>query len=200
MSVRRARDRARSLAATAGVVAVVVAGSGAAAAAPNAAPTAGPISSDDLARSVQDILLSTAVRPIDLNRSIIDLSTEKRSAGSVTVTINSDVLFAFDSADLTPAALARIDAIAAKAAAAHGPVTVDGYTDSVGVASYNQTLSQRRADAVAARLRARAAGLSITATGHGAANPVAPNRTPDGKDNAAGRAQNRRVAITYRSA
>ncbi|MFS8929959.1 OmpA family protein [Cupriavidus taiwanensis] len=67
---------------------------------------------------------------------------------------------------------------------------VDGHTDDAGSADYNQSLSVRRAEAVA-RLLADAgfARDSIEVRGLGKARPVADNRT------AAGRAENRRVAI-----
>ncbi|VVE58772.1 putative lipoprotein YiaD [Pandoraea iniqua] len=69
-------------------------------------------------------------------------------------------------------------------------VRVYGYTDSVGSDTYNEQLSARRADAVAAVLVD--AGMQrggIQAVGAGKRNPVADNST------ASGRAQNRRVAI-----
>ncbi|QUN27193.1 OmpA family protein [Cupriavidus sp. KK10] len=67
---------------------------------------------------------------------------------------------------------------------------VDGHTDEAGSAEYNQSLSVRRAEAVA-RLLAGAgfAPESIEVRGRGKSRPVADNRT------AAGRAENRRVAI-----
>ncbi len=69
-------------------------------------------------------------------------------------------------------------------------VSVEGYTDSKGNATSNQTLSQSRADAVKARLISKgiAAGR-ITTKGFGAANPVATNDTPEG------RAENRRIEV-----
>ena len=67
---------------------------------------------------------------------------------------------------------------------------VDGHTDDAGTAEYNQSLSVRRAEAVA-RLLADAgfARDNIEVRGLGKSRPVADNRT------AAGRAENRRVAI-----
>ena len=49
-------------------------------------------------------------------------------------------------------------------------VRVDGYTDSVGEAAYNLTLSRQRAAAVADRLRAAlGTGARLTVRGHGEA-------------------------------
>ena len=39
----------------------------------------------------------------------------------------------------------------------------------------------------------------ISATGYGESRPIAPNETPDGKDNPEGRAENRRVEILIMS-
>ncbi|MGO4809592.1 OmpA family protein [Cupriavidus sp. 2MCAB6] len=69
-------------------------------------------------------------------------------------------------------------------------VRLDGHTDDSGSADYNQQLSVRRAEAVA-NVFATAGFLpeKIEVRGLGKSKPVADNRT------AAGRAENRRVAI-----
>ncbi|WP_454724823.1 MULTISPECIES: OmpA family protein [Cupriavidus] len=69
-------------------------------------------------------------------------------------------------------------------------VRLDGHTDDSGSAQYNQQLSVRRAQAVA-RVLAESAFLpqNIEVRGLGKTRPVADNHT------AAGRAENRRVAI-----
>ncbi len=69
-------------------------------------------------------------------------------------------------------------------------MTIEGHTDSVGGAEYNQGLSERRANAV--KLYLQNAGIDaarLRATGHGFSQPVGPN------DNPLGRAQNRRVEL-----
>src|SRR5688572_29422154 len=60
------------------------------------------------------------------------------------------VHFAFDRADLLPAARDILDREVASElkADSHLTVVVEGHTDSVGTDSYNSALSQRRADAV----------------------------------------------------
>jgi outer membrane protein OmpA-like peptidoglycan-associated protein len=76
-------------------------------------------------------------------------------------------------------------------------VTVEGFTDAKGSKSFNMQLSQERATAVkdwVVRNGNVPAG-NITARGFGEQNPVAPNTNPDGSDNPAGRALNRRVSI-----
>jgi outer membrane protein OmpA-like peptidoglycan-associated protein len=69
-------------------------------------------------------------------------------------------------------------------------IEIDGYTDSVGTDSYNQDLSQRRADAVKSTLIARGIDPSrIVTQGFGKAFPVASNA------DSAGRQLNRRVEV-----
>ncbi len=72
---------------------------------------------------------------------------------------------------------------------------IGGYTDNSGSPSANVILSQRRANAVSAKLKE----LGITAAaitgaeGYGQEWPIASNDTPEG------RAQNRRVAVNVKS-
>jgi outer membrane protein OmpA-like peptidoglycan-associated protein len=70
-------------------------------------------------------------------------------------------------------------------------VTVVGHTDSVGDATYNQGLSEQRAQSVAGYLSSQGvAGQRFSVMGYGEQSPVASNATRQG------RAQNRRVEIT----
>jgi len=68
---------------------------------------------------------------------------------------------------------------------------VEGHTDSDGGATYNQGLSQRRAQAVVDDLvtRYKIARSRLVAKGYGLTKPVASNATP------AGKALNRRVEL-----
>ncbi len=67
---------------------------------------------------------------------------------------------------------------------------VVGYTDSTGNDKINIPLSQRRALAVANYLQLRGIPATrLSAVGMGAANPIASNDTPEGRE------QNRRVEI-----
>lgn len=69
-------------------------------------------------------------------------------------------------------------------------IRVEGHTDSVGSAAYNQTLSENRANSVRSYLVQRGVAASrIEAVGYGLTRPIADNATE------AGRAQNRRVEI-----
>jgi outer membrane protein OmpA-like peptidoglycan-associated protein len=69
-------------------------------------------------------------------------------------------------------------------------LAVEGYTDTTGTVSFNQTLSEQRANAVRDYLVQQGLDAgSVTAQGFGPANPVASNDTPQGRQ------QNRRVEI-----
>jgi OmpA-OmpF porin, OOP family len=151
----------------------------------------------DVDASIDTIEADASVDTIEVDESVESLEIEREQAGRVSVSVSSDVLFAFDRARLTPKAGATIERLARKIQAAGGPVRVDGYTDSIGSDAYNLRLSQRRAAAVTEALRAELPGrIDVTARGHGEADPVAPNST-GGDDNPAGRARNRRVTISY---
>jgi outer membrane protein OmpA-like peptidoglycan-associated protein len=102
-----------------------------------------------------------------------------------------DVLFDTGRAELKSGAGRKIDQLA-QFLVEHPDrrVQIDGFTDSVGTDSYNEDLSQRRADAVKAALINRDVQPSRIGTeGYGKAYPVA-NNTDSG-----GRQLNRRVEV-----
>lgn len=118
---------------------------------------------------------------------------------TASVELYSDVLFAFDSDRLTPAGKA-VSAGAANSIrkdVSGKAVTLVGHTDSKGSMAYNQGLGLRRANAVAAELRAKIPGVNVAVRSAGETEPVAANVTADGKDNPAGRAKNRRTTISW---
>lgn len=88
-------------------------------------------------------------------------------AKPVPVTLNSDVLFAFDSAKLTTAGKAALDALAPQVA---GQGFVEGHTDRIGTVGYNKTLSNARAKAVADYLGAKTKATFVV-SGVGATQP-----------------------------
>ena len=113
-------------------------------------------------------------------------------------TLSSDVLFDFGSATLRPGASEALDQILGQIRAAfpYPAIRVEGYTDSIGTRAANLVLSQRRAQAVERWLMDHGIPpAAITIAGFGEANPIAANRLPNGADNPAGRAQNRRVVL-----
>lgn len=114
------------------------------------------------------------------------------SGSAAAGTPQGTVLFASSSAALDANARKVITEAAARIKAQHpAKVTVTGYTDVVGGQPTNDGLSQKRADAVAAALKADlGATPTVTATAKGPVDPVGSNST------AAGRQQNRRASIT----
>lgn len=102
-----------------------------------------------------------------------------------------DVLFDFNKFTLKPEArerLARISGIVL--AYPDLKLQIEGYTDSIGSDEYNQTLSDKRAEAVRDYLVASAVSMNnVTAHGMGKADPIADNGS------AAGRKLNRRVEM-----
>jgi len=69
-------------------------------------------------------------------------------------------------------------------------VQIEGHTDSTGSSSFNQTLSENRAEAVRGYMSQRGVESNrLIAVGYGASRPVADNGTQQG------RAQNRRVEV-----
>ncbi len=70
-------------------------------------------------------------------------------------------------------------------------ITIEGHTDGDGSESFNQDLSQRRAEAVETALVERGVtGDALNPVGFGESQPVAPNDTPENK------AKNRRVQFS----
>ncbi len=117
------------------------------------------------------------------------------SCGTV-ITLEDSILFDFGKSDIRPDAAQTLSTLAtvlnnAKVPAAH----IYGHTDSVSDEAFNQKLSEDRANAVSAELKKDGVSATLDATGYGETKPVAPNENPDGSDNPAGRALNRRVEI-----
>ncbi|GAB2655203.1 OmpA family protein [Vibrio panuliri] len=100
--------------------------------------------------------------------------------------------FALNSSKLKPESAAKLDELVQLLNDyPQAQVEIVGHTDSSGAAEYNQQLSEKRAQSVAAVLTESGVDASrITVSGEGEANPIASNETREG------RAQNRRVDIT----
>lgn len=74
-------------------------------------------------------------------------------SGDAVISLNSDVFFAFDSADLSEDARSRLrhevlPPVVKLTSRPSGRVDLNGYTDGVGDRAYNLRLSRERADAV----------------------------------------------------
>lgn len=121
-----------------------------------------------------------------------DIDAVGAIGSALAISFDASVLFGFDQFKLLPQAQsALLDAATRVAGFAGAAVTVEGHTDNVGPNDYNMKLSQARADAVRTFLLSRPElnGRVITAKGFGAAKPVAPNSSDEGRQ------KNRRVEI-----
>lgn len=131
----------------------------------------------------------------DLRRDIGNGDVQIVNTGSeLIVTMPQDILFATDSAVVRSDLRRDIQALAGNLQAyPNTNVTIIGHTDNTGDASYNQQLSQRRADAVQSILLDSGISSSrVLAVGRGENDPIATNLTAEG------RSQNRRVEIVIR--
>jgi OOP family OmpA-OmpF porin len=119
----------------------------------------------------------------------------KRVPEGILVTLG-DVLFDTARSDLKPGSLQKLYPLVEHLTRhPETRVKIEGYTDSRGSASYNEELSQRRAEAVENFLVSHGIDRQrITVQGMGENFPVASNST------AAGRQQNRRVDVTITDA
>jgi outer membrane protein OmpA-like peptidoglycan-associated protein len=150
----------------------------------------GLVKADQLAAETQ-VRIDAEKRAADAQAELARLAAVKEEARGLVITLSGSVLFASSKSELLPAAQNRLNQVAeALLATKERKLTVEGHTDSRGSSSYNQVLSQQRADAVRSYIISRGypAGM-ILAQGIGKDRPVADN------GNAEGRANNRRVEI-----
>lgn len=150
-----------------------------------------PPPADEIARAAEARTLG-AVWVLAERSGAADGSWAQRDSGQVReIDVAADVLFAFDKHDISAKADAVMDDVAQQIGAAKvTSATVVGHTDGKGTEAYNQTLSERRARAVERELARRLPGVSFTVEGRGWHEPIASNKTDEG------RALNRRVTIT----
>ncbi len=143
----------------------------------------------------RELQLNRQQQEIEENRRII--SELRRRGADVRgtdrgVIVNlPDVLFDYDKYSLRKDAIFNVSEIANVIKQyPERRIAVEGHTDSTGTMEYNQGLSERRAYAVADELVAT--GVSrrrIGAHGYGESDPIATNRTSDGRQ------RNRRVEV-----
>lgn len=90
------------------------------------------------------------------------------------ITLNADVLFPFNSAELLPGGQTKLDQLAQDAQGANvDRVVLTGHADRIGSEDYNQQLSEERAQAVADYLAQKGVNSTrITAEGKGKSDPV----------------------------
>lgn len=107
-----------------------------------------------------------------------------------TLTINGSALFATGKSTLLPTSQKRLSEVAAALKDRKAEITVVGHTDSVGDEAKNMTLSEERAESVKNYLTTHGVAENrVKAKGVGESEPIASNKTAEG------RANNRRVEI-----
>lgn len=124
-------------------------------------------------------------------RQINGVNVTRTSGNELKVTVRNDVLFDFNSAGLRSVSRESLREMAGVFDRyPNTTIRVEGFTDSIGAASYNERLSERRADSVSNYLENLGVrGARIDSIGYGESHPRATNNT------ASGRQLNRRVEI-----
>ena len=124
-------------------------------------------------------------------RQIPGVDVQRTADDELNVTVKNDVLFDYNSAGLRSASRSSLQEMAdVFQKYPNTTIKVAGHTDSTGSASYNQRLSERRANSVSTYLENLGIRSSrIDAVGYGESQPRSTNST------ASGRQMNRRVEI-----
>jgi outer membrane protein OmpA-like peptidoglycan-associated protein len=115
-----------------------------------------------------------------------------RDGDNIILNLPGNITFEVDKTDVKPGFVEILDSVALVLNEYKSTmIEVAGHTDSTGSDSYNQLLSQQRAQSVSNILnRSGVAGVRIDTVGYGETRPIASNSS------AAGRQQNRRVELT----
>jgi outer membrane protein OmpA-like peptidoglycan-associated protein len=126
----------------------------------------------------------------ELEQDLANAKIERVGEG-IKITFDSGILFDVDSATLKPAAQANLVQLAGTLQKYDETnILVEGHTDSDGSDSYNQALSERRADAVKSFLAAQSVAAGrMSSMGYGETVPIADNSSASGKS------LNRRVEL-----
>ncbi|MBO4416596.1 MAG: OmpA family protein [Bacteroidales bacterium] len=121
----------------------------------------------------------------------VETVTDVNNLTSVKVTFDNGILFAFNKSNLSDAAKKSLKEFAdSMADMPDTDITIWGHTDNIGTAEANESVSQKRANAVKDFLVAQGiAADRMIAEGKSYNMPVASNDTDEG------RAQNRRVEV-----
>lgn len=128
----------------------------------------------------------------DAMASLKEMAKVQQDQRGMVITLSGSVLFTTGKADLLPIAQDKLAQVATvlQNQPPTKKIVVYGYTDSIGTKADNLKLSQARADTVRNFLVSKGVDPSrISAVGRGEEDPVATNKTPEG------RANNRRVEI-----
>lgn len=139
----------------------------------------------------QQDLKDSEKRTADALAQLASIASLKEEERGLVLTLSGSILFKSAESALLPQAQVKLDQVAdALLAMRTRNLIVEGHTDSQGSDTYNQGLSQRRAEAVRDYLvRKGYPSNQIQSRGRGEGSPVANNNSAEG------RANNRRVEI-----
>ena len=128
---------------------------------------------------------------LSAERQANQIEIERLQNENLKITMNSEVSFGINSSQLQPAferSLAKVSGILNRYP--RTSIQIIGHTDNVGSETYNQQLSEKRAQSVGFSLENRSVAADrILSTGRGESEPRMTN------DTAAGRQLNRRVEM-----
>jgi outer membrane protein OmpA-like peptidoglycan-associated protein len=145
----------------------------------------------EIVRQGRQDLINSEKRTADAQAELAKLAAIKEEERGLVVTLSGSVLFRSAQSTLLSSAQVKLGQVTTALLAVRARnLIVEGHTDSQGSESYNQGLSQRRADAVRDYLVQKGYPADrIQSRGMGKGNPIADNASPEG------RANNRRVEI-----
>lgn len=139
----------------------------------------------------EDMIQALADRMDEMEERLDNLEQLVEELDRVEVTMDSDVLFAFDSSTIRENAKPTLaNVVRALARNPEKTISVTGHTCDIGATDYNQGLSERRANSVKQYLVD--AGIDadrVSTQGYGESQPLVPNETD------AARQLNRRVEL-----
>lgn len=144
----------------------------------------------DIVQGQQD-LKDSEKRTADALAQLATLASLKEEERGLVLTLSGSILFRSAESALLPQAKVKLDQVATSLLEIRTRnLIVEGHTDSQGSQEYNQSLSQRRADAVRDYLVQKGYPANqIQARGRSENSPIADNASAEG------RANNRRVEI-----
>jgi peptidoglycan-associated lipoprotein len=161
---------------------------------PTAPPVTPDMSSDTLPAAAEIIAVDAGVGAIaNCSRAQLQALLNAQTPEIAQLLRHNVYFFGTDASELSPDALASLNALAGVLKAAQGvSVQLDGHTDARGTHDYNLALGERRGNAVASYLQSQGAqAAQMAVVSFGKEQPVA-----EGNDESAW-AQNRRVQVAY---
>lgn len=128
---------------------------------------------------------------VEIKENLEMFTVAELTEKGINITLEN-IFFDTDKYELKPESFSELNRVLNLIQANNFKVELFGYTDSDGNPNYNNTLSKNRADAVRSYLIKKGADASkISAIGLGESNPIASNKTENGKS------KNRRVEVKF---